>query len=115
VPVPIALLVIADGALAAAAARDDGNGTGLAQRSAERVGIIAFVGQQIAGARAEAGEQLGRGLDVGDVARRQRQRVGAADDVGESVDFGGPAAARAADRLARSPPLPPKAERCALT
>ena len=90
-------------------------GTAPAWRSvpAQGIGVVAFVGQDVAGA-AGAGEQLRRDGDVGDVAGSERQREGAADDVGEDVDFGRLTAARGADRLSLRPPFPPKAERCAL-
>ena len=69
------------------------------------------------GPYSHAGEQIRRGLHVGDVAGRRHQRAGAADDVGERVDPGRPATARAADCLRLSPfyRRTPNAERCALT
>jgi hypothetical protein len=45
-------------------------------------------------------EQRGSGLDGADVAGRQHRRMGTADDVGERVDLGCSAAARATDRRA---------------
>ena len=39
---------------------------------------------------------------------REHQREGAAEDVGERVDLGRPAASRTADRLRFSPLLPPE-------
>ncbi len=44
-----------------------------------------------------------RGLHVADVAGRQHQRIGAADDVGQCVDLGRPAPAEAADGMGRAP------------
>src|SRR5260370_20724966 len=41
----ITFLIVADGALAAAAAGDDGNGASVAERAPQLVGIVAFVGQ----------------------------------------------------------------------
>jgi len=114
VAVLVALAVVADLPLAAGAPRYDGHGSGLAERAAQRISIIALVGKHVA-RPAHAGEQLGRGGHVGDVAGRQHQREGATNDVGERVDLGCPAAARAADRLRFSPLLPPNAARCALT
>lgn len=111
---PVALLVIADGAFAVPPAWNDGNGTRLPQRASQMIGIITFVGAQIAHASG-AFEKRGRGLDVADVAGGERQCVRAADDVSERVDLRGPAAARTTDRLRRAPPFAPNAARCALT
>lgn len=111
--VPVSLLIVADCAFAVAAARDHGCCSCLAERAAQVVGIVAFITQQVAhGPRAL--EQRGGGRHIADVAGCQRQRVGTADDIGECVDFGCPAASRTADRLARTPPFAPNAERCAL-
>jgi hypothetical protein len=63
---------------------------------------------------AGAGEEPRRDGDVGDVSGRERQRQGAADDIGEEVDLGRLAAPRGTDRLRPRAPFPPKAERCAL-
>ena len=92
----------------------NGRGPGLPQHPAEVVGVVALVAQHVARALGSL-QQRRRDGDVGDVAGRQRQGVGAADRVGEGVDFRGLSAARRADRLAMRPPFPPKAERCALT
>ena len=81
---------------------DDRNSACVAQRASQLVSVIAFVGKQVAHA-ASALKKGGRGLDVIDVARRQHQRMGATDDVGERVDLGRPATTRAADRLRRAP------------
>jgi hypothetical protein len=70
----------------------------LAQRAAQRVGIIAFVRQQVTHA-AGAFEERRHGLHAADVACCQHQCIGTADDVGERVDFRGPTAARTANRL----------------
>ena len=110
----IALLVVADRAFAVAPARNDGCRPGVAERAAQSIGVIALVGQHVAHAPGPL-EESGCGLHVADVAGRQHQRIGAADDVGERVDLGRPAAARAIDRLDRAPPFPPNAARCALT
>ena len=98
VAVLVSLAVVADGPLAVAPTRDDRCGPDLTQRATQPVGVVAFVAQQVAhppGAR----DQGGRGGHVADVAGRQHQCIRAADDVGERVDLGRPAAARATDRL----------------
>jgi hypothetical protein len=50
----VALFVVADGALATAAAGNDGNDLGITQRAAQVVGIVAFVGKQLAHAPARS-------------------------------------------------------------
>ena len=110
----VSLLVVGDFALAVGATGDDRDGAGPAAGPAQVVGVVALVGEDVAGP-VGAGEQGRRDGDIGDVARREDQREGAADDVGEGVDLGGLAAARGADRLRLRPPFPPKAERWALT
>jgi hypothetical protein len=104
VPVSVAGGVIGDAALAVDAAGNDRNGSGVAQGAAQPVGVVALVGNDIAGAPGLA-EKLRSRLDVGDVAGRQREREGAAQDVGERMDLGGLAAARGADGLRARPPL----------
>jgi hypothetical protein len=57
----VSLLVVADGAFAVAASRDDGRGTCLAQRTAEAIGVVSFVAQQVShtpGAFEQAGAAL---------------------------------------------------------
>lgn len=44
--------------------------------------------------------------DVRDVSGCQHQGVGPTDDIGDRVDLGRPTAARAANRLNRTPPFP---------
>ena len=111
---PVSGLVIDDLALAVVASGDDGHGPGLAQGSSQGVGIIALVGQDVAGVRCAGEKSRGDG-DVRDVAGRQDEREGASDDVSEGVELGGLTATRRADRLDFGPPFPPKAERWALT
>lgn len=109
----IALLIVADGALAIAATGNDGSGALVAQGLAQTVGIIALVAKQIAHA-ARAFEQRRGGLHVADIAGGQKQRIGSAEHIGQGMDLGCPAAARATDRLRLAPPFPPNAERWAL-
>ena len=59
-------------------------------------------------------EQAGGHGDVVDVARTELQDARAALGVGQRVELGRPAAARAADRLREGPPFAPPAERWAL-
>ena len=59
-------------------------------------------------------EERARGA-VRDLTARQQEGERPAVLVGERVDLGGSAAARAADGLVLLPPLPPEAQRCAFT
>lgn len=99
----LAFPVVAHGPIAVRPAGDDGRGTRLAERTPEEVGVIVFVRKDVADT-AHTGEQLGRGIHIGTVAGRQKERIQAANDIDERVDLRGPAAARAADRLRSSPP-----------
>lgn len=66
-------------------------------------------------ARRQGREQrLGRAA-VGSLTGRQVEGERGAVTVGECMDLGVAAATADADRLVRSPPLPPAAERCAFT
>jgi hypothetical protein len=55
------------------------------------------------------------GNAIGNLAAGEQEGDGATVLVGQGVDFGGAAAARAADRLVPLPPFPPEAQRCAFT
>jgi hypothetical protein len=57
----------------------------------QAVGIIAFIAEMVTHATGTF-EKGGRRLDVADVARRQHQRLGTTDDVGERMDLRGPTA-----------------------
>lgn len=73
---------------------------------------MAFVSKEVAHAPGPF-EERRRSFHIADVAGRQHQRIGAADNVGERVDLGRPSAARATDRLDLAPPFSPNAARCA--
>ena len=107
--------VVADLPLAAALARDDRRDALLPQVGAQPIGIVAFVGGQAADAPGGLGQHRWGGGHVAGVARRQQEDAGAAEHVGERVDLGRLAAAGRADGLRLGPPLPPWAERWALT
>ena len=111
----VAALVVADLPLAAAFAWDDQRDAFSPQVGPEPVGVVAFVGGLAADPTGSLGEYGWGGGDVAGVAGRQQEDAGAAEDIGESVDPGRLAATRRADALRTSPPLPPCAERCALT
>lgn len=109
-PLFVSGLVVDDPAFAIGPTGDDRHGPTLAQRVAQGVGVVALVGQDIAGVGC-AGEQGRSDGDVGDVSGREDQGEGTPDDVGKGVNLGRLAAARGADRLDFGPPFPPKAER----
>jgi len=113
-PVSVALLIVRDSALAVGAARDDRDGVAAAQKGAQCIGVVALVGDEIAGSLQTLQKRRGR-LHVGDVAGCQHEGEGSAEHVGQGVELGGLAATRWADGLCLRPPLPPWAERWALT
>jgi len=76
------------------------------------VSLVAVEEDRRGGHRVEQG--VG-GRTIGDLSAAQQKSEGATAFVGQRMDFGGSSAARATDRLAEFPPLPPEAHRCALT
>lgn len=81
---------------------------------AHGVGVVTFVTLDD-GDPLEVFEQgVGRGA-IGNLAASQQESDRAAVYIGQGVDLGRAAAARAADRLAVLPPFPPEAQRCAFT
>jgi hypothetical protein len=105
--------VVRDGRGAAAGRWDDGAGAALGQPAAQGVGVIGTIGQEMAerAGRRDQGHSHGAVIDV---AGAEPQDPRPAGIVGQGVDFGGAAAAGAADRLGEVPPFAPAAERCAL-
>lgn len=89
--IAVSLFVVADGSLPVAASRDDRDSASLTEQTAQAVGIVALVAEQLTHATG-AFEEGGRGFDIADVARRQHQRIGTADDVDEGIDLRCPAA-----------------------
>ncbi len=106
---------MADWPSAGAAAWDDRHCSGAAEVASKRVGVIAAVGDEAPKPARHRGDQVGRNLHVAGVAGREVDDRRAAEDVGDDVDLGGLPAARDANGLRLRPPLPPWAERCALT
>lgn len=80
---------------------------------AERIAIVAFVGEERAHRRCEC-QHIGRSGNVGVLAWRQMDGAGPAEWIAQRMDFRGTPTARASDRLGMLPPFPPLAERCAL-
>jgi len=103
-------LVPTDGGFAMRARRDDGTDAVLAKRAADRVGVVAFVGEQVAGA--VFGER-GYDFERGTVRRLAGCEVeGERDALGitETMNLTGEPAPRAAKSLFASPPFAPAAE-----
>ena len=106
VAVSVSPRVIGDGALSVAASRNDGHDRDAAQHLAQRIGVISLVGEDVAGS-GQICEQNRCGLHVGDIARGQVKSKGSPQNVCQSVDFAGLAAARWTDALRFRPPFPP--------
>ena len=79
----------------------------------QAVGIVGFVGDEPFD-WSSGGEKRWRQRDVIDVAGREQKDARPTFCIDQGVDFRGPPATRAADRLLEGPPFPPAAERCAL-
>lgn len=110
----VALFVIADDALAVRAARNDRNNCGLSQVPAQAVGIISLVGEQIP-STLQARQQARSNRAVSLIAAGEREGKRTPDHVCQGMDLGGLPTPRRSNRLIFRPPLPPWAERCALT
>ena len=82
---------------------------------ADRIAVVAAVGEQDARVAVTLIHQLGIGRAVVRFARRQGQADRQAMGVGAEVDFGREATARAPKTLAMSPPFAPAAQWCART
>lgn len=77
---------------------------------AQTVAVISFVGDQRAHGRRER-QNIGRGCDIGVLARGQMKGDRPTERIAQRMDFGRTPAARAADRLIAFPPFPPEAHR----
>jgi hypothetical protein len=93
--------------------RDDRFDPPLGEFLAQAVGVIGPVGENTLGSMAHC-EETARHGEVMDVAGRDQQDMGAADIVGQRMDFGRLAAVRAPDRVVEGPPFAPAAERWTL-
>jgi len=89
-------------------------GAALDQEAAQSVAVIGGVGDQPGWWRQGANERE-RDRGIAALTGCDLDRQGPARAIDGQVDFGRPAAARAAYGLEAAPPLPPAAERCALT
>lgn len=94
--------------------RDDGLDALLGEQASQSVGVIGLVGDQPFDWPG-GGQQVGCHHDVVEITRSDQQDPGPASGIGQRVDGGRAAAARATDGFLEGPPFPPAAERCALT
>lgn len=82
--------------------------------STHGIAVIAFVTMQDIGFRHALQQSVGRRA-IGHLATSQKESDRPAATVGQGVDFGGAPTSGAADGLTELPPLPPAAQRWALT
>lgn len=102
--------VPSDGVGAMGARRDYGADAAFMQRSTDGIGVVALVGEQMAGPRLGA---RGYGLErraVRCLAGREVEDEGDASGITETMNFTGEPAPRAAKSLFASPPFAPAAE-----
>lgn len=106
--VDVAVDALAD--LAASAGRNDGHAAAIFHVLADRVGVIAAVGQQDACGRPVRLHQGSIAAVVGDLAAGDLGRYGQAHAVRAEVDLGREATSRTAKTLILNPPLAPAAQ-----
>ncbi len=88
-------------------------GSAFDQELAQAVAVIGCVGGAQARRRQWA-QQRQSGPEIAELTRGYFEGDGPPAAIDNGVDFGRPAAPRAANRLRLGPPFPPAAERCAL-
>jgi hypothetical protein len=110
----IGFLVVSDAFLAVRPARDNGCDAVLPECPAELLAVISLVAKQLLDAGHQA-HALRPHRAVGNVARGQNDHPRTAEPIDKRMNLGVPATPRDADRLFGRPPLPPPAQRCALT
>ena len=106
VAVLVGLLVVADFLLAVGFARNDGLDAALFEEGPDRIGIIAFVGEEFFDARDKAHAFFGHHA-IGGVSGREDEGPGPTEFVDDRVDFAVATAFRNTDRLKIGPPFPP--------
>lgn len=99
--------------LAGGIRRDNGLNAPLLQGFAQASGIVGTIGKQALRSVASL-QQAARPLKIMHVASGDQDGMGTPALVGQRMDLGGLAAARAADGVVEGPPFAPAAERCAL-
>ena len=91
----------------------DGFDPALGEQAPQVVGVVGFIGEQLAD-RAGSLDELCSDRDVVGIAGRQDEDARTPLFVGKRVELARAAAARRPERLLEGPPFPPAAERCAL-
>jgi len=81
---------------------------------AKPVGVIATIADQMSN-RTSGPDQIVGNADVANIARGEPDDRRTPQNIRQDMDFCGLTAARKTDGLRLRPPLPPWAERCALT
>ena len=102
----VSLPVVADFPVAIGFARDDGLDALFFEKGPDRIGVVAFVGNQLFDAGQETDAFLGH-CAIGSIARRQDERPGPTEFVDYRVNLAILAAFRDPDRLKIGPPFPP--------
>lgn len=110
----VGFLVVAYFLFAVGLARDDGLDAALLEESSDRIGVIAFVGEQFLYAGDEADAVFGH-YAIRDIAGRQDESPGPAKPVNYRMDLAVAAALGNPDRLKIRPPFPPLAQRWTFT
>lgn len=106
----VGFLVMADLLFAIGFARNNGLDALLLQEGSDRVGVIAFIGEQFPDPGEKADAFL-RHHTVSGVAGRENKHPGTAEFIHYRMDFAVLAALRKPDRLKIRPPFPPLAQR----
>ena len=114
VPSFISLLVVSNFLLAVGLARNDGSDAVLFEESPDRIGVIAFVGEEFFDAGKHADAFLGHDA-ICRVAGREDEGPRPTPFVDYRMYLAVVAAFGKADRLTISPPFPPLAQRWTLT
>ena len=110
----VGVLVVRDFLFAVGFARDNGFDVALFEEGSDRIGIIAFVGQEFFDAGDQADAVFGHHA-IGGVAGREDEGPRPAKRVDYRMDLAVATAFRKPDRLKICPPFPPLAQRWTFT
>lgn len=97
---------MADFLLTIGFAGNDRRDAALSQEGSDRIGVVAFVGEEFFDARDEA-DAFFRHHTIGSIAGRQNEGPGPAEFVDNRVNLAVLATFREPDRLKLGPPFPP--------
>lgn len=112
--IAVALHIVPDRTFARTSPWDNRCCPGRSKGVAKAIGVIATICDQASNGTSRLDQIIGN-ADVTDIARREPDDRRTPQNVCQDVDFCGLTAARRTDGLRLRPPLPPWAERCALT